>query len=407
MQPLRSAFRSFLERGTGKELQQLFDLHKPSICDGRSAPASYQSNWTRREPDLLPKQPRSSHNETSLPTRTPFDPSLKSTVQVPSKYGRLQKSSLLLSIPQSQPVGHLEQLGAYIGACGISDYHRKCLINAAAAYVAPSISSEDLNSIWNLGGAIFGGGEAKTRFSRLYDGQKRVQEKSNTVAFLSRTVSVLLRNDIDDRANMVEKRSLSKGRGRLSVALEQLAREIPTTKEKISGEYKRSALFYRLIEKCGLGDLATLGADNNHMYVRHNEAKLSLMSFYSWQKDLSIRDVDFLISFRRRNYPRAEKIARQLDFPVASLMIEALTTCGWGYDELATSNTRFLQHLRCIVAADSLAKGYIKKAINHSDPVPGSEGRRPLRSEPMILSQQTASNCARGKTYVMSDMCAN
>jgi hypothetical protein len=154
----------------------------------------------------------------------------------------------------------------------MSDYHRKCLINAAAAYVAPNISPEDLNGIWNLGGVIFGGGEAKTRFGRLYDGQKRVQEKSNAVAFLSRTVSVLLRNDIDDRANMVENRSLSKGRGRLSVALEQLAQEIPTTKEKISGEYTRSALFYRLIEKCGLGDLATLGADNNHMYVMHNEA---------------------------------------------------------------------------------------------------------------------------------------
>jgi hypothetical protein len=312
-----------------------------------------------------------------------------------------------LSIPQSQPIGHLEQLGAYICACGISDYHRKCLINAAAAYVAPSFSREDLNSIWNLGSAIFGGDELKTRFSRLYDGQKRVQEKSNTIAFLSRTVSVLLRNDIDHRATMVEKRSLSKGRGRLSVALEQLAQEIPTTKEKISGEYVRSALFYRLIEKCGLGDLATLGADNNHMYVMHNEAKLSLTSFFSWQKDLSIRDVDFLISFRRRNYPEAEKTARQLDFSVASLMVEALTTCGWGYNELATGNTRFLQHLRGIVAADSLAKGRIEKAINHNDPVSGSVGRRHLRSEPMIRGQQTVSSHARGKAYVMSDTCAN
>lgn len=112
----------------------------------------------------------------------------------------------------------------------------------ATAYVAPSTSPEDLNSIWNLGGVIFGGGEAKTRSSGLYDGQKCAQEKSNAVAFLLRTVSVSLRNDIDDRANMVEKRSLSKGRGRLSLALEQLAQEIPTTKEKISGEYARSAL---------------------------------------------------------------------------------------------------------------------------------------------------------------------
>jgi hypothetical protein len=64
---------------------------------------------------------------------------------------------------------------------------------------------------------------------------------------------------------MVEKRSLGKGRGRLSVAFEQLAQEVSTSKENVSGDYSRSALFYRLIEKCGLGDLATLGAENNHM----------------------------------------------------------------------------------------------------------------------------------------------
>ena len=243
------------------------------MCLGRSAPASYQSNLTTRERDLLPKQPRSSH-EPHLSIRTPFDPSLKSTTQVPSNRGRLQKSRLLLSTPQSQPIGHLEELGAYICGCGISEYHRKSLVNAAIAYIAPSISPEDLDSIWDLGGAVFGEGGAKTRFGRLYDGQKRVQEKSNAVAILSRTVSVLLRNDIDHRAAMVETRYLSKGRGRLSVAFEQLAQEVPTTKERISGDYARSALFYRLIEKCGLGDLATLGADNNHMYVMQNEAKL-------------------------------------------------------------------------------------------------------------------------------------
>jgi hypothetical protein len=88
-------------------------------------------------------------------------------------------------------------------------------------------------------------------------------------------------------------------------------------------------------------------------------------------------------------------------------MVEALTTCGWGYNELATGNTRFLKRLRCIVAADSLAKGYIKKAINHNDPVSGSEGQRPLRSEQMILGQQTASSYARGKAFLMSDTCGN
>lgn len=74
--------------------------------------------------------------------------------------------------------------------------------------------------------------------------------------------------------------------------------------------------------------------------------------------------MDFLISFRSKHFPKAEEAARKLDFPVASLMIEALVTCGWKYNELAKGNTRFLRQLRRFVDADSLAKGHVAKAKN-------------------------------------------
>lgn len=47
---------------------------------------------------------------------------------------------------------------------------------------------------------------------------------------------------------------------------------------------------------------------------------------------------------------------------MASLMIEALVTCGWKYDELVRGNTQFLRQLRHFVDADSLAKGHVAKA---------------------------------------------
>jgi hypothetical protein len=124
------------------------------------------------------------------------------------------------------------------------------------------------------------------------------------------------------------------------------------------------------------------------------------MSLYSWEKDLSVRDVDFLISFRKRYFPEAEKAARQLDFHVASFMIEALITCGWRYDELATVDTRFLRQLRRTVSAESLAKGNIKKTINYCDPVSETEEWRCRRSGP-IFDQQNPSRYMCGKAYVM------
>lgn len=35
-------------------------------------------------------------------------------------------------------------------------------------------------------------------------------------------------------------------------------------KEKLKGDSVRARLYYKLIEECGPGDLATLGTGNNH-----------------------------------------------------------------------------------------------------------------------------------------------
>ena len=257
----------FLERGTQVECQQLFSLNTESnIRRESNTPASYEQNRTTRGRKLHPKPSRCSRHDPDSSLPIPSAPSL--TAQLPSNRSRLPKSSASSKI-QSQPRGSaaevLRQLNASTCEWSISEYHKKSLFNATVAYVSTTVSPKELKSLWDLDGAIFERGQAKTRFSRLYHGQQRVQERSNTLAFLSRSVSVLLRHDIDHKAATVEKSSLSKGRGRLSIALEQLAQEIPTTKVKLSGDYTRSSMFYKLIEKCGPGDLATLGADSNHM----------------------------------------------------------------------------------------------------------------------------------------------
>lgn len=159
----------------------------------------------------------------------------------------------------------MRQLNASTSEWSISEYHKKSLFNATVACISTTVSPKELKSLWDLDSAIFERGQAKTRFSQLYHRQQRVQERSNTLAFLLQSVSVLLHHDIDHKAATVEISSLSKGCGRLSIVLEQLAQEIPTTKVKLSSDYTQSTMFYKLIEKCGPGDLAMLGADSNHM----------------------------------------------------------------------------------------------------------------------------------------------
>lgn len=79
----------------------------------------------------------------------------------------------------------------------------------------------------------------------------------------SRIILVLMRHEIDHRASMVTG-SLEQGCGRTTVALQDLSKELSVEKEKLKGDSVRARLYYKLIEECGPGDLATLGTGNNH-----------------------------------------------------------------------------------------------------------------------------------------------
>ena len=58
--------------------------------------------------------------------------------------------------------------------------------------------------------------------------------------------------------------SLERGCGKATVALHDLSKELGVEKEKLKDDSVRARLYYKLIEECGPGDLATQGTGNNH-----------------------------------------------------------------------------------------------------------------------------------------------
>ncbi|ODM21096.1 hypothetical protein SI65_04149 [Aspergillus cristatus] len=167
-----------------------------------------------------------------------------------------------------------------------------------------------------------------------------------------------MRHELDHRA-MINKNCLRRGCGRATVALEELSQELSVKKQKLKDDNARATLYYKLIEECGPGDLATLGSGNNH----------------AWEKILSLQDASFLVSFRHRQFPKVETAARELDFPIARLMIKALIACGWKYKELAGSKTRLLEQLSRFVDIQKLAQGEIIKIVNDIPHMPPREQR--------------------------------
>jgi hypothetical protein len=66
----------------------------------------------------------------------------------------------------------------------------------------------------------------------------------------------------------------------------------------------------------------------------------------SWEKNLTIEDVEILIKFRKLIYPDVEREIRQLDSFASQLMIRGLIAYGWKQNELFLCQNNIIKVLK-------------------------------------------------------------
>lgn len=160
-----------------------------------------------------------------------------------------------------------QELNAYISSAGVqlTKDRIEMLRAAAQSYTtAPAYDPDNFKHNLVVQAPILDGSGQISRLARLYRGQQRITESTTILSFFRRAMRVLMRHEIEHRASTIDKKYLSKGRGKMTVALEQVSEELGVNKVKFRDESLRSTNYYTLIESCGPGDIATLGIDNNH-----------------------------------------------------------------------------------------------------------------------------------------------
>lgn len=160
-----------------------------------------------------------------------------------------------------------EKISAYISATGIQMTKERIelLRTAASAYTTkPGYDLDNFKHNLILSAPILNDSQQTSRVAQLYHGQQRITEGSAILSFFRRAMRVLMRHEIEHRATTVDKKSLSTGRGRMTVALEEISKELCVNRDTFRDETRRSKHYYTLIESCGPGDIATLGIDENH-----------------------------------------------------------------------------------------------------------------------------------------------
>lgn len=132
----------------------------------------------------------------------------------------------------------------------------------AISYVSPVANPVDGLENFEINYDVFGKGQSK--FGHLYYGHQQAQKAGAMLSCLSRLILVLMRHELDRLISMIGKDRMAKGRGKMTVALEDLSKELSVEKKNLKDDNARATLYCMLIERCGPGDLAALGSSNNH-----------------------------------------------------------------------------------------------------------------------------------------------
>jgi hypothetical protein len=148
---------------------------------------------------------------------------------------------------------------------GIEDRVHK-LIKTIKGFRSP-LSEETYKRLWKCKEGIFGKPvkEIGEQALNLQQGRRKIKNGTSEYDCASRFSLLFLAHFVDHIANWPVKKKLSRGRTRLSNALEIFARLSKTSIDEVRDDYLRTKRYHELIDVEGPGILLEIGPDMSAM----------------------------------------------------------------------------------------------------------------------------------------------
>jgi hypothetical protein len=140
------------------------------------------------------------------------------------------------------------------------------LVTAAKGFVCNAkLEVPDCRSIWSSNAGVFEDNENGSRSTlfRLFRGRKRIAKAKILNAYLDRLTLVYIQHEISERAASID-RPLSKGQSRVSVACDDIAKELSISKNSVLSTRRHAAQYLELFLLSGPGDLFALDSTESY-----------------------------------------------------------------------------------------------------------------------------------------------
>ncbi|CAG8980234.1 hypothetical protein HYALB_00009816 [Hymenoscyphus albidus] len=368
---LEASFREFLERGTAENCWRLVPLLHREVFSAR--PKSPLGIDVSNFPPSNSSHDNSPSRASAAPQDTPLTAPPSSTVSSsnPISEPTSQCHSSPNTIISASTLSGAALLTEVVPRPASADASSSGSNGIAAAYFekilghdkqirvqrlvrtvrglekAAALPLQSYERLWSTKGKIFEGSETgpSGRLCRLQRGRQKIRQGNGEYECASRLSLLFLANDVDHIYSS-NKLKLSSGRGRKTIAFEELAESSGISLNTLKDDYKKSRGYMQLLAEEGPGSVLEVGSE-----VTAN-----------WEKNLTKEDIRLVIQYREDKLPDLGKRARSLNAPAARAIVDGLLAYGWTYPEILSIRSELMKHVTPYLEMDKLANDMAQKS---------------------------------------------